>query len=385
MHIPYIDRIIKGLLPKVKAMCPRPLGNSFLRLDRYIMRLFLGTYFASIFLILSVAIVFDINERISKFLNPECSLYEIVFHYYLNFVPYYANMFSPLFVFLTVIFFTSKLAEKTEIVAILASGVSFNRFLRPYLFSAGIIALLTFVLSSFVIPPGSAIRNNFQNKYFREKRQTYAESVQIQVSPKLFAYIHSYSADTKTGYNFTLDKFDRNTLKSRLTAQSIEYDTLKRWHLYDYSITHYGVRRDTLVRGAQLDTVINLQPQDFLISAVDAETYTTPTLHRYIGELKSRGATNVSLLEVELHKRYAAIPAAFILTLIGVSLSSKKRKGGMGLSLAIGIALSFTYILLLTLSSSFAISGELPPVIATQLPNMGYAVIAAFLYRRAPR
>ena len=268
----------------------------FLRLDRYIIRLFLGTYFSSILLILSVAIVFDINERISKFLNPECSLYEIVFHYYLNFVPYYANMFSPLFVFLSVIFFTSKLAEKTEIIAILASGVSFKRLLRPYLFSAAIIALLTFLLSSFVIPPGSRVRNDFQNKYFRDKRQTYAESVQIQVSPSLFAYIHSYSADTKTGYSFMLDKFEHNTLKSRLTAQTVEYDTLNTWRLYDYSITRYGARRDTLERGSQIDTTINLKPQDFLISAVDAETYTTPVLHQYIGELKSRGATNVGLL-----------------------------------------------------------------------------------------
>ena len=357
----------------------------FLRLDRYIIRLFLGTYFSSILLILSVAIVFDINERISKFLNPECSLYEIVFHYYLNFVPYYANMFSPLFVFLSVIFFTSKLAEKTEIIAILASGVSFKRLLRPYLFSAAIIALLTFLLSSFVIPPGSRVRNDFQNKYFRDKRQTYAESVQIQVSPSLFAYIHSYSADNKTGYNFMLDKFEHNTIKSRLTAQTAEYDTLNTWRLYDYSITRYGAKRDTLERGTQLDTTINLKPQDFLISAVDAETYTTPVLHQYIGELKSRGATNVGLLEVELQKRYAAIPAAFILTIIGVSLSSRKRKGGTGLSLAIGIALSFTYILFLTLASSFTASGVLSPIVAAQMPNAIYAIIAIFLYKKAPR
>lgn len=355
------------------------------QLDRYIVRLFLGTYFSAILLILSVAIVFDINERISKFLNPECTLYEIVFHYYLNFVPYYANMFSALFVFLSVIFFTSKLAEKTEIIAILSSGVSFKRLLIPYFFSASIIALLTFLLSSFVIPPGSAIRNDFQNKYFREKRRVYAETVQLQIAPSQFVFMHSYSAASKTGYNFTLDQFENNTLKSRLQARTATYDTLNRWNLSEYEITRYGSKRDTLVKGSTIDTIVNLKPQDFLLSAVDAETYTTPHLHKYIAELKSRGATNVGLLEVELHKRYAAIPAAFILTLIGVSLSARKRKGGMGFSLAIGIALSFTYILFLSLASNFSVSGGMPPWLAAQLPNIIYMGIAWVLYKKAPR
>lgn len=360
----------------------KPLFNT---LDRYIIKQFLGTFFFSILLILSVAVVFDINEKIQHFLKPDCSLYEIIFHYYVNFIPYYANLFSSLFVFLAVIFFTTKLAEKTEIVAILSSGVSFNRLLRPYMFSAGVIALLSFLLSSFVIPPGNAVRTQFQDRYIKHKLIKEASSIQLEVEPDIYAYIHYYNSDRKTGNSFVLDHFQNNTLKSRLTAKTIEYDTLNKWRLNDYTITLYGKVVDTLHRGTSLDTIIKLQPRDFLISSLAAETYTTPELHRHIEDLKQRGASNIKLLEIELHKRYASIPAAFILTIIGVSLSSRKRRGGMGLSLALGISLSVSYILFMTIGSTFSASGSLPPFLAAQLPNAIYALIALFLYTKAPR
>ncbi|MBB6275269.1 LptF/LptG family permease [Porphyromonas circumdentaria] len=360
----------------------KPVFNT---LDRYIIKQFLGTFFFSILLILSIAVVFDINEKISHFLKPDCTLYEIIFHYYINFVPYYANLFSSLFVFLAVIFFTTKLAEKTEIIAILSSGVSFNRLLRPYMFSAAVIAVFSFLLSSFIIPPGNAIRTKFQDKYIKNKLVKEASSIQLEVEPDIYAYIHYYNNDRKRGNNLVLDHFQDNTLRSRLTAKEIEYDTLYQWRLRDYTITHYGKVRDTLERGETIDTMIHLQPRDFLISSIGAETYTTPELHSHIKELKQRGASNIKLLEIELHKRYATIPAAFILTLIGVSLSSRKRRGGMGLSLALGIALSVSYILFMTIASTFSASGSLPPVVAAQLPNAIYALIALYLYTKAPR
>lgn len=357
----------------------------FRTLDRYIIKQFLGTFFFSILLILSVAVVFDINERISYFLKPDCTLYEIIFHYYANFIPYYANMFSSLFVFLAVIFFTTKLAEKTEIVAILASGVSFKRLLRPYMFSAAVIALFSFLLSSFVIPKGNSVRTEFQDKYFKKKLKKEASGIQIEVQPNIYAYIHYYSSERNEGSNFVLDHFKDHTLHSRLTAKNISYQNNNKWKLDNYTITHYGRQYDSLVRGTTIDTIIRLQPRDFLISSVAAETYTTPQLHSHINELKNRHASNIKLLEIELHKRYAMIPAAFILTIMGVSLSSRKRRGGMGLSLAIGIALSVSYILFMTMASTFSVSGSLSPFIAAQLPNLLFAPIALFLYTKAPR
>ncbi len=360
----------------------RPLLKT---IDRYIIKQFLGTYFFSIILILSIAVIFDINERISKFLNPECTLYEIVFHYYLNFIPYYANMFSALFVFLSVILFTTKLAEKTEITAIFASGTSFNRLLRPYFFSATIIAILSFLLSSFIIPLGNSVRTEFQDKYFKKKIKKEASEIQLEVEPNIYAYMSYYNHNRKEGYNFGLDHFEDGTLVSRLEAKKISYDTLNQWKVHNFEILYYNGRQDSIVHGLELDTIIKLQPNDFLMSSISAETYTTPKLHSYIRELKARHSSNIKYLEIELQKRYASIPASFILTLIGVSLSSRKRKGGMGLAILLGILLSVSYILFMTISATFAVSGNLSPFIAAQIPNIIFSLIALLLYFKAPR
>lgn len=357
----------------------------FKMLDRYIIRQFLGTFFSAITLILLVSVVFDINEKIDKLQNPDCPLYEIIFDYYVNFVPYYGNMFAPLFVFISVIFFTTQMAQKTEIVAILSGGISFQRLLRPYLFSAGIIALLTFLLASYVIPPGNKVRNDFQNKYIKNKAETYAENIRMEMSPGEFLFLSSYNAGSKTGYNLAIDHFEEGTLRRRLVADRTTYDTLYHWHLTDYHLIHFGEATDTIMRGSELDTIINISPGDFLVWAGDAENLTTPQLRAQIEKQRQRGAANVKFFEIELHKRIAAIPAAFILTLIGVSLSSHKRRGGMGLSMAVGLSLSFTYILFMTVSATFAISDVMSPFMAAQLPNIIYAGIALYLYKRAPR
>lgn len=360
------------------------MGRLLLRLDRYIIKLFLGTFFGAISLILAVSVVFDINEKIDKLMNPDCSLYEIIFHYYINFLPYYANMFAPLFVFVSVIFFTTQLAQHSEIIAILSGGVSFRRLVRPYLLSATLIAVVTIVLNSFVIPPGNKVRNDFYNKYIKNKQVSYAESTQMELSPGEYMYMRYYSAENNQGWDFSIDCFDSTTLKTRLVATKARYVEGNHWQLENYTITHFGKVQSTVRKGSYLDTIIPVKPSDFLVSAIDAENLTTPALIKQIHTQKSRGAQNVKFYEVELHKRFAAFFAAFILTIIGVSLSARKSKGGMGLSLALGIALSFTYIVFMTVSSSFAISGALPPWLAAQLPNIVYAVIAVVLFRRGP-
>lgn len=351
------------------------------RLDRYIIKLFLGTFLSAISLILSVSVIFDINEKIDKFTNPDLTLHEIIFDYYVNFVPYYAVLFSPLFVFISVIFFTTQLAQKNEITAILAGGVSFNRLLRPYMVSATVIAIFTLLLNSFVIPPGNKVRNNFQNTYIRDKRINYAECIQMELSPGEYLYMRYFNAENNQGTDFSIDHFEDGTLQSRLVAEEAHYEEDHQWELQEGSITYFRTTGDSLSRFSTLDTLIYISPQDFLATALDAENLTTPRLIEQINNQKNRGASNVKGFEVELHKRFAAFFAAYILTLIGVSLSARKRKGGMGLSLALGIALSFTYIVFMTISASFAISGSLSPFLAAELPNIVYAIIAIILYR----
>lgn len=357
------------------------------RLDRYIIVKFLGTYFFAIALIISIAVVFDINENIDRFINNRAPLKAIVFDYYLNFIPYYTNLFSPLFVFIAVIFFTSKLAENSEIIAMFSTGMSFKRLMYPYMISAACIALVTYVLSTEVIPTGSVTRLKFENVYKKKKSDTYARNIQLEVDSGVIAYMERYENYNKTGYRFSLDKFENHKLVSHLTARRVTYDTttVHKWTVRDYMIREMKGMKETITRGEKLDTIINMEPQDFLITRGQQETMTSPQLRSYIQKQKQRGFANIKVFEVEYYRRIATSFAAFILTVIGVSLSSQKRKGGMGLHLGIGIALSFSYILFQTISSTFAINGNVPASIAVWIPNILYLFIAIYLYRKAPK
>ncbi len=357
-------------------------------LDRYIIRKFIGTYFFAIALIISISIVFDINENLAKFTQFHAPLKAIVFDYYANFVPYFANLFSPLFVFIAVIFFTSKLAGNSEIISMLAAGVSFKRLMRPYMISAALISLMTFYLGSYVIPKGTVIRQNFETLYKNKKKNTSAENVQLQVGKGVIAYMQHYDNTLKRGYGFCLDKFENKKLVSHMTAQEIQYDTISdskyHWKATTWRIRELRGLREKITNGAKMDTLIMMEPTDLVFSKGQQETFTSPQLREYINKQIDRGSSNVVQYEVEYHKRIASSFASFILTTIGVSLSSRKRKGGMGLYLGIGLALSFGYIMLQTVSSTFAINANTPPMLAAWLPNIIFAFIAYFCYRKAP-
>lgn len=353
-------------------------------LDRYIIRKFLGTYIFSIVLIISIAVVFDYNEQVDKFISKKAPAKDIIFSYYVNFIPYYINLFSSLFVFISVIFFTSKLADNSEIIAMLSSGMSFKRLMKPYMISAAIITIISFLLTSFVIPPANVIRIKFQNKYIRDKAVTYAEHIQLQIEPGVIAYIGRYDNKRKEGNNFSLDKFEDKELVSRLTASRISYDSAYHWYIQDYSIRTFEGTKENITTGLEIDTVLAFAPSDFLIASNDFEQMTTPELYRHIEKQKNRGIGNIQSFEIEYHKRFASIASAFILTLIGASLSSRKIKGGMGINIGIGILLSVSYILFLTISSTFAVSGLVSPFIAAWIPNIIFAFIAAIIYRKAP-
>lgn len=360
------------------------------RIDRYIISKFLSTYIFLIAIIVVIAIIFDYNEKIDKFASSNATWQQVVFDYYLNFVPYFVNLFSPLFVFIAVIFFTSKLADNSEIIAMKSTGMSFKRLLRPYFYSAALIALCTFMLGAYVIPRGNVERVNFENTYIKKKTDiTAVDNVQMQVDTGVVAYITHFDNTNKSGYGFSLDKFVNKKLVSHLTAQSIQYDTLSArrfsWTLRYYTIRTLKGMREEITSGERLDTIIIMEPKDFFYVRGQQETMTVPQLSEFIDRQRLRGAAGISTFEVEYHKRFAMPFAAFILTLIGVSLSCEKRKGGMGTSIGIGIALSFSYILFQTISSTFALNAGLPAMIAVWIPNILFAIIAFVLYRRTPQ
>jgi len=357
-------------------------------LDWYIIKKFIGTYFYSIALIISISIVFDVNENLAKFTQYHAPLKAIVFDYYMNFVPYFANLFSPLFVFIAVIFFTSKLAGNSEIISMLAAGVSFKRLMRPYMVSAALISIMTFYLGSYVIPKGTIIRQNFETMYKNKKKNTAAENVQLQVGKGVIAYIQHYDNNNKRGYGFCLDKFENKKLVSHLTASEIQYDTISdskyHWTVRNWRIRQLRGLRETITSGATRDTLIMMEPTDLVFSKGQQETFTSPQLKEYISKQIDRGSSNVVQYEVEYHKRIATSFASFILTTIGLSLSSRKRKGGMGLYLGIGLALSFGYIMLQTVSATFAINADTPPILAAWIPNIIFSFVAYYCYRKAP-
>ncbi|MDE6272682.1 MAG: LptF/LptG family permease [Muribaculaceae bacterium] len=357
----------------------------FTILDRYILKQFLGTYIMATILFLAVIAMFDITEKLDAFLTAPIK--ETLFDYFASFLPYFANQLSPLFVFIAVIFFTSKLAGNSEIIAILSSGVSYKRLLRPYMIGAAILAALTFALSNYIIPPTNVARIAYTNKYVRNKSVESGSNIQLMASPGNVVYMSRFENFNKTGYRFSMDKFEGKTIVSRLTARTARYDTTRQYHwtLNDYMIRDFNGMEEKVRQGYKLDTIIPIDPKDFLISVNDQETLTTPQLTEYVEKQKMRGVANIKAFEIEKERRYAATAAAFILTLIGMSLSSKKVKGGMGINIGIGLALSFSYILFSTVTSSFAINGYTTPFIAMEIPNMVYLLIGLYLFRRVSR
>lgn len=355
------------------------------RLDRYIIAKFLGTYFFSLVLILSIAVVFDISEKSDDFFDSQAPLSAIVFDYYVNFIPYYMNMFSPLFVFISVIFFTSKLAGNSEIIAMLAGGVSFKRLMVPYFISATIIFVLSFVLGGFVIPHSTRKMLDFENDYIKEFKTSHANNIQMEVEPGVILYIESYLKESNQGFRMSLERFEGKTLASRLTAERIKWDSAHVWTIENYLKRDFDGMREYITRGQSLDTVINVQPDEFYITAQESEQMTITELRHYLATQRRRGVGNIQAFETELQKRYASPLAAFIMTLIGVSLSSRKVRGGMGKNIGIGVALSAIYILFSTVSSSFAVSGVMSSFMAVWLPNFIFIAIGAFLYTRAPK
>ncbi|MCF8233039.1 MAG: LptF/LptG family permease [Bacteroidales bacterium] len=355
-------------------------------IDIYIIKKFLGTFIYAISLLAVIIIVFDISEKTDEFVENNAPLSEIIFSYYANFLPYFINLFSALFTFIAVIFFTSKMAYNTEIIAILSNGISFRRMLRPFLISSVLIGMASFLLSNFVIPDTNEEMMDFQWEYLKSERKVENRNIHMKIASNTHIYVETYNADRDIGRKFAMEKFKEGKLVSKITSDYIKWQPEKKsWEVHNYIIRHIDGTKEELRRGPKLDTVISLSPKDFVVHKDDLKTMDWGELRDFIAKEKMKGSSNVLVYEVEKHKRIAFPFANIILTMIGVALSSRKVRGGIGMHLGIGLLLTFSYILFMQVSSVFSTYGGLDPFVAVWIPNITYAIISLFLIKTAPK
>jgi len=355
-------------------------------LDKYIIRKFLGTFFFSLALIIVIAVVFDISEKLDDFIERKAPFRAIVFDYYFNFIPYFANLFAPLFIFISVIYFTARMAANTEIIAILNSGISFRRMLLPYFLAAGILASISFYFNGWVIPHSNKVKLAFENTYIKNPVEFKDRNLHRQISPGVFMYLESYNNAENIGYRFSLEKIENKNRVWFLASDRILWDSTEtKWRIENYYIRSIEGFKETLKSGQSMDTTLPMAPADFKRRLNIIEAMDTPALNEFIKEERLSGSGNVNAYLVAKYRRTAIPFSTFILMLIGVSLSSRKVRGGIGAQLGLGVTISFAYILFMQISDTFAINGSIPPILAVWTPNIVFAGIAAALLRYAPK
>ncbi len=356
-------------------------------IDWYIIRKFLGTFVYAILLIITIAVVFDVAEKIDDFVESNAPIKLIVFDYYLNFIPYFAILYSHLFTFIAVVFFTSKLAYRTEIIAILSSGISYRRLLWPYLVGATFIAIFSYVFLNYVVPNANKVRLDFEERYVHNRPVNYNyRNIHKQVFPGIVIYMESYSNLSNTGYKFSIEKFEDGKLVSKLMAEYMIWDSVKnKWNVRNYYIRQIDGMREKITRGISIDTFLNITPEDFRRRVNIVESMNKKELDNFIHQQEMQGAENLEAYLIEKYKRVSQPFSTYILTIIGVCVSSRKTRGGTGLHIGVGMGLSFSYIVFMQFSSQFAIGGNLNPLLAVWIPNILYTGIAYYLYRIAPK
>lgn len=353
-------------------------------LDIYIIKKFLGTFFFSMTLIILIIVVFDISEKIEDFISKEAPLKAIVFEFYFNFIPYIVNLFSPLFTFIAVILFTSKMASRTEIVAILSSGVSYSRFLLPYMLSATVIAILSLFLNNFIIPQANKKRIDFENTYIHNHYYNRDRNIHIQLSPGTYIYLNRYSTDENKGYKFSIEKFKDGELNYKLVADNIQWDsTNANWGINNYYIRTINGEEETIQQGERIDTVLSFTPKEFGRKSNTIETMNYYELNDFIASERLKGADKIEFYEIEKYRRIAFPFATFILTLIGVAIASRKIRGGIGMHMGLGILISFTFIMFMQVSTTFATSGLVSPLVSVWIPNFLFSILAWVLLKNA--
>ncbi len=356
------------------------------KLDWYILKKFLVTYVFTVLVLIAVLIVIDLAEKIEDFNHPDLTTWRIISEYYANFVPYYANMLSPLIIFITAVFVTAKLATHTEIVAMISTGISFARILVPYFIGSVMIGTMVFFLINWTVPNANKVRNNFENNYVRDKFYFNERNVHMKVAPRTYVYLESYDNISHTGYRFTIEEVDSNELISKLESPRIHWDEEKeKWTLSNYKLRTFRQGKEEITYGSKTDTIINMRPKDFETKHRLNEQLTLTELNAYIAELRLRGADDVEIYLVERYERFAYPFSIIILTIIGVIVSARKTRGGTGLQIAFGFVLAFTYILLIVISRTFAQKGGIPPQLSAWIPNLVFCAIGLIMYRRLPK
>jgi lipopolysaccharide export system permease protein len=354
-------------------------------IDWYIIKKYLSTFVFTLLLIIVISVVFDVSEHMDNFLTRHATIGEIVFKYYAGFIPFFMNLLSPLINFLAVIYFTSKMANQTEIVPILSAKVSFNRFLRPYFVASTIIFLVSFFANVYLIPFTNALKINFENTHGFYGDASKNE-VHLQLDKRTYVYATSYDANSHTAYNFTLEKFDDDKLRERLVANTIVYDSVKRtWSFRNYSVRYINGLREKLTPNIpQKDTVLDLRPTDFVVNN-NYPAQSLKELNKNIDKARIRGAGDLKDLEYEKYRRFVYPLSSFVLTLIGVSISSRKVRGGIGLPLGIGLFLCFAYVVVDKFALVFALKSSLSPLAAVFLPNGLFGLLGLYLLAKAPK
>lgn len=355
-------------------------------IDSYLLRKMLGTVVFAITLLMTVVIVFDMSENIQRFLNHNVPWKEVITGYYLNFIPYFINLFIPLFTFISVIWFTSKLSTRNEIISIFDNGISFNRMLVPYVTGAFIIMILSLILANFIVPSTNKKLNEFKYQYFG-RRSSNSVYLHIKNSKNSYIFVERWDKMEDLGYNFTYEEFDSNRIRKKISAQNITYnEETGQWQLQRYTTREITPDNEEIIRrGESFDTTLNIHPRNLYQDAFVTETMSYRELRRFIREEKMRGSSLLANYQIEQHKRLANPLGILIMTLLAVSVSCRKTTRGVGVHIFIGIGLVFTFIFLQQISTVFSVSGGLPPVLGTWFPNLIFLIITIVMLKMTPK
>lgn len=355
-------------------------------IDKYILKRYIATFVVMLLMFIPIGIVIDVAEKINKILESKVP-FSAVAIYYLDFTIYFANLLFPIFLFLSVIWFTSKLANNTEIIAVLSSGISFTRFLRPYFIGATLVSLFALIMGFFLVPKASKGFNDFRYTYLKNNAEIRQNSnVFRQIADDEFIYVSNFNSVSQTAFNFTLEKFDKEKLKYKITANRIKWNEKdSTYTMFNFQKRTVGIDGDILLKLEKKDTVFNFDLEDLTPVIYIAETLTLPELVRFIDKEKARGNGNINTYLVVLYRKYSLPVTAFILTIIAVSVSSMKRRGGMGVNLAIGIVIAFTFVFFDKIFGTMAEKSSISPFVAVWFPNVVFGILAFYLLKNAKR
>lgn len=350
-------------------------------MDSYILKKFLGSFFYSITLLMTVIIVFDISENINLFIERDASLHDIIFKYYLNFIPYFINLFIPLFTFISVIWFTSKLSSNNEIISFFNAGVDFYRFLMPYLVGSVIIVAISFAMANFVIPRTNENLFEFKDQYTKRKFVSHS-NIHVKNSSNTYVYIERWQQGLNEGNYFTYEKLGDKQIEYKLSASSIRYlEDVDRWELRGYTKRRLVDGVEIVETGQKMDTVFSITPNDFNQDENIIETMSYRKLRDFIKSENEKGSSLVKVYEIEKHKRIANPVGALIMALLGLSVAARKTRRGVGVHVFIGLAIAFSFVFFQQVTKVFAISGSLSPALASWMPNILYAFVCAYLLK----